>query len=290
MDDTQHEGRRAFFDHDRLRARRTFLISSLAAAIAFAARPVLAQKSDTRGLTAGMIDMQTRDGSIPAYRAMPVKGSGFPVILVVQEIYGVQEYIKDVCRRFAKQGYLAIAPEMYFRQGDVEQLKTDQDILEKVVKHVPDAQALDDLDSAVSWAGRNKGNTSKLGITGFSWGGRLAWLYAARNASVKAAVAWHGWLSGEKNEVTPRQPLDVADAIHAPVLGLYGGAPDPSIPADAVDRMRRALKDAGKEAEIVVYPDAPGAFYADYRPTTFRSDRAEDGWKRTLAWFRGHGV
>jgi len=210
------------------------------------------------------------------------------VILVVQEIFGVHEHIKDVTRRFAKAGYMAIAPEMYHRQGDVSQMKDNKEIFAKVVSKVPDAQVMGDLDSAVAWAGKNSGNVEKLGITGFCWGGRITWLYTAHNPNVDAGVAWYGRLVGDKSAMTPVHPIDVVDRINAPVLGLYGGA-DAGIPNDTVDQMNAALKKAGKKSMIHLYPDTPHAFHADYRPS-YRKEMADDGWKRALEWFRKNGV
>ena len=272
-------------------SRRDFVASSIAAGFALAVQPVCAQTmivTDTQGLVAGMVDIPARDGHIPAYRAMPAKGTTFPVVLVVQEIFGVHEHIKDVCRRFAKLGYLAIAPDMYFRQGDVTQLKDNKEIFEKVVNFVPDTQVMSDLDGAVAWATRNRGDTKRLGITGFCWGGRITWLYAAHNVNVKAGVAWYGRLVGDKTKMTPQHPLDVVEKINAPVLGLYGGA-DAGIPNDTVERMREALKARNKPSDIVLYPDTPHAFHADYRPS-YRKEQADDGWKRAVAWFKEHGV
>jgi carboxymethylenebutenolidase len=272
-------------------SRRDFVASSIAAGFAMAVQPVCAQTmivTDTDGLTAGDVQIPTKDGNIPAYRAMPAKGKNFPVVLVVQEIFGVHEHIKDVARRFAKNGYLAVAPSLYHRQGDVSQLKDNKEIFAKVVSKVPDAQVMSDLDATVAWAGSNGGNADKLGITGFCWGGRITWLYVAHNPKVDAGVAWYGRLVGDKTELTPLHPLDVVDRINAPVLGLYGGA-DAGIPNDTVERMNAALKQAGKPSTIHLYPDMPHAFHADYRPT-YRKEAADDGWKRALEWFRKHGV
>jgi carboxymethylenebutenolidase len=272
-------------------SRRDFVASSIAAGFAMAVQPVCAQTmivTDTDGLTAGDVQIPTKEGNIPAYRAMPAKGKNFPVVLVVQEIFGVHEHIKDVARRFAKNGYLAVAPSLYHRQGDVSQLKDNKEIFAKVVSKVPDAQVMSDLDATVAWAGSNGGNVDKLGITGFCWGGRITWLYVAHNPKVDAGVAWYGRLVGDKTELTPLHPLDVVDRINAPVLGLYGGA-DAGIPNDTVERMNAALKQAGKPSTIHLYPDMPHAFHADYRPT-YRKEAADDGWKRALDWFRKHGV
>ena len=271
--------------------RRGFVVTSLAAGFALATQPVSAQTitTDSQGLTAGEVKIPVTDGEIPAYRALPASGGPFPVVLVVQEIFGVHEHIKDICRRLAKLGYLAIAPEMYARQGDVSQLKAIPEIFSKVVSKVPDAQVMSDLDAAVAWAkGSGKADVDKLAITGFCWGGRIVWLYSAHNPNLKAGVAWYGRLVDEVNELRPKHPVDLAASIKAPVLGLYGEA-DTGIPVASVEKMRAALKDAGKTSEIVLYPDTPHAFFADYRPS-YRKDKAEDGWKRLLEWFKKHGA
>jgi carboxymethylenebutenolidase len=271
-------------------SRRTFVVSSLAAGFALAVQPVTADTitTDTEGLVAGEVKVPVSDGEIPAYRAMPAKGSSFPTVLVVQEIFGVHEHIKDVCRRFAKLGYFAIAPEMYARQGDVSKLKEFPEIL-KIVSKVPDSQVMSDLDAAVAYAkSTGKADTAKLGITGFCWGGRIVWLYSAHNPNLKAGVAWYGRLVGQPSELQPKHPVDLAAAIKAPVLGLYGGADD-GIPIASVEKMREALKAANKPGEIIVYPDTPHGFHADYRPT-YRKKEAEEGWKKLLDWFKKNGV
>jgi carboxymethylenebutenolidase len=270
--------------------RREFVVTTLAAGFALAVQPVSAETitTDTKGLQAGEVKIPVKDGTIPAYRAMPESGGPFPVVLVVQEIFGVHEHIKDVCRRFAKLGYLAVAPELYARQGDVSKISDIQEIIRKVVSKVPDDQVLADLDATVAWAKKNKGDTARLGITGFCWGGRIVWLYAAHRDELKAGVAWYGRLVGQPDALHPKNPIDLVDQLHAPVLGLYGAA-DAGIPIASVERMRAALKEAGKPAEIIVYPDTPHGFHADYRPS-YRKEQAEDGWKRLLAWFKKYGV
>jgi carboxymethylenebutenolidase len=272
--------------------RREFVVTSLAAGFALAVQPVSAETitTDTNGLVAGEVKVPVKDGTIPAYRAMPEKGGPFPTVLVVQEIFGVHEHIKDICRRLAKLGYFAIAPEMYARQGDVSKftLAEIQEIF-KVVQKVPDAQVMSDLDAAVAYAkATGKADTSKLAVTGFCWGGRIVWLYAAHNPDLKAGVAWYGRLVGDKSELQPKHPVDVAADLKAPVLGLYGEA-DTGIKVETVEKMREALKAAGKPGEIVLYPTTPHAFYADYRPS-YRKEQAEDGWKRLLDWFKKNGV
>lgn len=272
--------------------RRQFVVTSLAAGFATAARPVAAQTivtTDTEGLVAGEVKIPVAGGELPGYRAMPAAGKAFPVVLVVQEIFGVHEHIRDVCRRFAKLGHLAVAPELFARQGDVAKIAEVSDIVAKVVSKVPDAQVMSDLDATVAWAAKTgNGNTDKLGITGFCWGGRIVWLYAAHSPTLKAGVAWYGRLVGPTTDLQPKNPIDVVPALKAPVLGLYGGA-DQGIPLETVEQMRAALKAAGKPSEIVVYPDAPHGFFADYRPS-YRPEPAKDGWKRLLEWFRKHGA
>jgi carboxymethylenebutenolidase len=272
--------------------RREFVVTSLAAGFAAAASPVTAQTlvtTDAAGLAAGAVEIPVEGGRLPAYRAMPAAGGPFPVVLVVQEIFGVHEHIRDVCRRFAKAGYLAVAPELYARQGDVSAMSDVQEIVTKVVARVPDAQVLADLDAAAAWAAASgQADAARLGITGFCWGGRIVWLYAAHSPALKAGVAWYGRLEGAPDELHPKHPMDVAARLRAPVLGLYGAA-DTGIPVESVEKMRAALKAAGSPSQIVLYPDAPHGFFADYRPT-YRAEPAKDGWKRALEWFRGHGV
>lgn len=269
--------------------RRSFLVTSLAAGFAAAAGPVASQtviKTDDAGLTAGQVRVPVEGGSIPAYRAMPEGKTGVAVILVVHEVFGVHEYIQDVCRRLAKQGYLAVAPELYVRQGDPRRYTDTGRLFSEVVEKVPDEQVMKDLDATAAWAGRNGGNANRLGITGFCWGGRVVWVYAAHNPRLKAGVAWYGSLDGEDTALRPHQPINLTADINAPILGLYGGQ-DSGIPQDVVEKMKAALtkgSDAAKESEIVVYPDAPHAFHADYRPS-YREAAAKDGWERATAWF-----
>jgi len=270
--------------------RRGF-VAAASAGFALAVQPVSAQTvvtTDTQGLTAGDIQVPTSTGPIYAYHAMPAAGGPFPVVLVVQEIFGVHEHIKDVARRFAKAGYLAIATDLQGRQGDTTKAP-DMAAIQAIVAKVPDAQVMADLDATVAWAkASGKGDTAKLGVTGFCWGGRITWLYAAHNPAVKAGVAWYGRVIGNPTELQPKNPIDFAATLKTPVLGLYGGA-DAGIPNDTVDKMKEALKAAGNPSEFVVYPDTPHAFHADYRPS-YRAEPAKDGWTRAVAWFKKHGV
>jgi carboxymethylenebutenolidase len=247
--------------------------------------------TDTKGLVAGEVKIQTMTGAVPAYRAMPEKGGKLPVVLVVQEIFGVHEHIKDVCRRLAKLGYFAISVELYFRQGDVTKFTDNQEIFAKVVNHVPDSQVMSDLDAAVVYAeSTGKADIARLGVTGFCWGGRITWTYCAHNPKVRAGVAWYGRLvAPARSALQPAYPVELAAHLKAPVLGLYGSV-DASIPLEHVEQMRVALKAANDSvSNIVVYDGAPHAFYADYRPS-YRKEAAEDGWKRMQDWFTKYGV
>jgi len=274
--------------------RRTALKAALGVGYAAAAMPIMAQtaiKTPADGLTAGDVTIDVNGFKMPAYRAAPAGKTGLPVVLVLSEIFGVHEYIADTARRFAKAGYLAIAPELFVRQGDAQSYGEMAKLIAEVISKVPDAQVMTDLDATVKWAAANGGDTSKLGVTGFCWGGRQTWLYAAHNPNVKAAVAWYGRLTGPTSELNPKHPQDVAAALSGPVLGLYGAA-DTGIPLDTIDKIKTALAAgyaAAKASTFVVYPDAPHAFHADYRPS-FRKEPAEDGWKRATAWFKQHGV
>jgi carboxymethylenebutenolidase len=271
--------------------RRNFLKTALGTGFAAAALPVVAQtmiRTDTAGLTTGEVMLTVKGQQVPVYRAQPEGKSNLPVILVVSEIFGVHEHIADVARRFAKLGYLALAPELFVRQGDPASYGTVAELMKEVIGKTPDEQVMGDLDACVAWAGENGGNVDKLGITGFCWGGRITWLYAAHNPKVKAGVAWYGRLVGDKTALTPQQPLDIAPTLQAPVLGLYG-AKDQGIPVASIDKMKAALAQGGNKSEFVVYPDAGHAFHADYRPSYIEAD-AKDGWKRCVDWFRTHGV
>ena len=296
-----HEDLKADFDSllpgrstEQGASRRTALKAALGVGYAASTLPIMAQtavKTSAEGLTAGEVSFEVNGFKVPAYRAAPAGKTGLPVVLVIQEIFGVHEYIADTARRFAKAGYLAIAPELYARQGDPTQYGEIAKLQAELVSKVPDAQVMADLDAAVKWAGANGGDVSKVGITGFCWGGRITWLYSAHSPSVKAGVAWYGRLVGNASEMTPRHPVDVAARLNGPVLGLYGAA-DTGIPLETVEKMKAALATgnaAAKGSEFVVYPDAPHAFHADYRPS-YRQGPAEDGWKRALAWFKTHGV
>jgi carboxymethylenebutenolidase len=291
MNDSKHPDALPFLPKINF-SRREFVVTSLAAGFALAVRPANADEiihTDDKGLIAGEVKIPAGDGDMPAYRAMPEGAGPFPTVLVVQEIFGVHEYIRDVCRRLAKHGYFAVAPELYARQGDVSKISNVDDIITQVVSKVPDAQVMSDLDHTVAWARKSgKADAAKLGMTGFCWGGRIVWMYAEHNPDLKAAVAWYGRLVGQTSDNTPSHPIDGIANLKAPVLGLYGGA-DQGIPQESINRMRGAAKAAGKQVEFIVYPDTPHGFHADYRPS-YRKDAAEDGWKRLLGWFESHGV
>lgn len=278
--------------------RRTALKVALGVGYAAATLPIVAQTTITTsadGLDTGQSIYDVAGFSVPVYHAAPAGKTNLPVVLVVHEIFGVHEYIADTCRRFAKAGYLAIAPELYARQGDASKYEEMSKLMSEVVSKVPDEQVIGDLDGAVKWAGENGGNLKKVGITGFCWGGRITWLYAEQSKNVKAAVAWYGRLVGTASALTPTHPLDLAAGLKAPVLGLYGGQ-DGGIPLTTINQMKDALAKAGakgnaaaKGSEFVVYKDAPHAFHADYRPS-YRKEAAEDGFARALAWFKAHDV
>jgi carboxymethylenebutenolidase len=271
--------------------RRDILVTTLAIGFAAAVQPVSAETihTDSKGLVDGEVRIPVKDGEVPAYRARPDRNGPFPIVLVVQEIFGVHEHIKDLCRRFAKQGYLALAVELYARQGDVSKMTDFKEILSKVVSKVPDEQVMSDLDAAVAWAQKSgEGDPKRTGITGFCWGGRIVWLYAAHSSALKAGVAWYGRIDGERTPLQPKYPIDVVADLKAPVLGLYGGL-DAGIPQTDVEKMRRALEAAKKPSKIVVFPNADHGFNADYRPS-YNAEAAKDAWNQCLAWFREHGV
>ena len=271
--------------------RRDFVRASLGSGFAAAVLPVTAQtmlKTDSGGLTVGEVVVKAGDFSLPVYRAMPSGGTNLPVVLVVSEIFGVHEHIADVARRFARQGYLALAPELFVRQGDPGSYGEIGKLISEVVNQARDAQVMADLDACVGWAQANGGDTRKLGITGFCWGGRIVWMYSAHNPALAAGVAWYGPLA-RAYAAGDRTAIEVAPRIKAPMLGLYGGD-DSGIPNEGVEQMRAALRAAGNtRSEIVLYPGTPHAFHADYRPS-YRKTEAEDGWRRCLAWFKAHGV
>lgn len=279
--------------------RREFFVTSILAAGTFAAavQPIQAQTrivTDDKGLTVGEVKIPVSDGEIPAYRAMPgQKGKKFPVVLVIHEIFGVHEWIQDVCRRFAKLGYMAVAPALYARQGEVSSIKDSRELNRQIFSKIPDTQSMSDLDATVAWAKKSgSGNTKKLSITGFCWGGRMVWMYAAHNPAVDAGAAWYGRVApttnSPVNEAQPKTPVDYAKGLKVPVLGLYGGL-DKGIPLDGVQRMQDELKKGTSGSEIVVYPNADHGFHADYRPS-YNKEASEDAWMKLLEWFKKHGA
>lgn len=271
--------------------RRGFLKTAIGTGFAAAAMPIMAEsviKTDTVGLTAGEVILTVDGQKVPVYRAQPEGKTNLPVVLVISEIFGVHEHIADVARRFAKLGYLALAPELFVRQGDPSQYGTVAELMKQVVSKVPDAQVMTDLDACVAYAKANGGNVDKLAITGFCWGGRITWMYAAYNPNVKAGAAWYGRLVGDKTALTPSHPVDIAPTLKGAVLGLYGGKDD-GIPLSTIEQMKAALATGSSKSEFIVYPNSGHAFHADYRPSYVAAD-ARDGFSRTLAWFRSKGV
>ena len=271
--------------------RRGFLKVALGTGFAVAALPVVAQnviKTDGAGLISGTVMVKIDGQDVPVYASQPEGKTGLPVVLVISEIFGVHEHIADMARRFAKQGYLALAPDLFVRQGDATKAPSMPELMKNIVGKTPDAQVMSDLDAVVAWAKQNGGDTSRLGITGFCWGGRVTWLYAAHNPAVKAGVAWYGRLVGESTAITPQHPVDLAPTLTVPVLGLYGGK-DTGIPQESIEKMKAALAKGASKSEFVVYPDSGHAFNADYRPSYVAAD-AKDGYARCLAWFKAHGV
>ena len=289
------DGDNISFD-DKVSRRKALFGTVIGGGFALAAQPIQAQTVITTsadGLMAGKITVKTKDGKdMMAYRAMPASGTGFGTILVVQEIFGVHEHIADICRRFAKLGYYAIAPDLYFRQGDATKVTDIPTLIKDIVSKVPDEQVMGDLDSSVAFAkGEGKADTAKLGITGFCWGGRIVWMYDAHNPAVKAGVAWYGPLVKDATPLSPTNPIDVVGKLNGPVQGLYGGA-DTGISQESVEKMNAALKNgsaAAKKSQIKVSPDTPHAFNADYRPS-YRKAAADDGWQLCVAWFKANGV
>jgi carboxymethylenebutenolidase len=269
-------------------SRRGFVVTSLATGFALSVKPAKATiTTDTEGLTTGEVKIPVADGEIPAYRAEPAKPGPHPAVIVIEEVFGVHEHIKDLCRRLAKLGYLAVAPELYARIGDVVHMEKIEDVIAAVNK-LHDDQAFSDLDATFAWVGKNGGELDHLGITGFCRGGRMTWMYAAHNPKIKAAVAWYGPLDGKKTDAFPSHPIDVVDQIKVPVLGLYGGL-DKGIPQSDVEAMKAKAAKDGVKAEFVVYPNAEHGFNADYRPS-YNAEAATDGWKRMLDWFKTNGV
>ncbi|WP_332611424.1 dienelactone hydrolase family protein [Achromobacter sp. ESBL13] len=274
--------------------RRGFIATTVAAGFSLAAGPAVAQTAiatDAKGLTAGKVDIPTSDGKMPAYRAAPEGKKNLPTVIVVSEIFGVHEYIQDVCRRLAHLGYLAIAPELFARQGDPSKYTEIPKLQAGIISKVPDIQVQGDLDATAKWAAANGGNPDRLGIVGFCWGGRQVWLYAAHNPKLRAGAAFYGQLAGEPSELKPKSVLSLVNELKAPVLGAYGGK-DAGIPLTDVDKMRIELAKGpapAKASRIDVYPEAPHAFHADYRPS-YRKPEAEQAWTRMLDWFKQNGL
>ncbi len=271
--------------------RRDFIKVALGTGFAAAVLPTLSQAAittDADGLDEGTEQLTVDGQAVPVYRAQPKGGRKLPVVLVVSEIFGVHHYIADIARRFAKQGYLALAPDLFVRQGDPAKYESIPALMKEIIGKVPDAHVMRDLDACVAWAGEHGGDTSRLAVTGYCWGGRITWIYAAHNPKLRAGVAWYGRLLQDKSALQPQHPVDIAGELRVPVLGLYGGK-DTGISLASVDQMKQALAKGRSGSEIVVYPDAGHGFHADYRPSYAEAD-AKDGWKRCLDWFRQHGA
>ena len=271
-------------------SRRDFVRTAVGSGFAAAVLPISAEtiKTSSEGLLAGEVFIPVGDFKMPAYRAVPLGRKNAPVILVISEIFGVHEHIADVARRFAKQGYLALAPELFIRQGDAQNQPSIAELQKNIISKTPDAQVMADLDAVLAWAKANGGNTDKVGITGFCWGGRITWMYSAHNPAVKAGVAWYGRLVGEVTANQPKHPVDIAPALKTPVLGLYG-AKDGGIPLESIEKMKEALAKGSSKSIFHIYPNSGHAFHADYRPSYNEAD-AKDGWSRAIAWFKANGV
>ncbi|WP_158746686.1 dienelactone hydrolase family protein [Acidisphaera sp. L21] len=270
-------------------ARRGFVMSSLISGFTLATTRVDAQaiQTDTAGLDAGETKITTSDSQLPAYYARPQGAGPFPTVLVVEEIFGVHEYIKDICRRLAKQGFLAVATEYYARLGELQDMTSAMQLDGQIISRAPDGLLMSDMDSTAEWAASNHGDPARLSIIGFCRGGRNVWLYAAHNPKLKAAVAFYGPMGGAPTAIQPKGPLDVAGQIKCPILGLYAGTKDPSSSPEQIKQAEAAAKSTGLDAQIIVYPDAAHGFHADYRPSYNKTD-ADDAWTRMLAWLRTH--
>jgi carboxymethylenebutenolidase len=271
--------------------RRDFVKITLGTGFAAAVLPTLSQaaiSTDSEGLEAGTVQLNIDGQAVPVYRAQPKGASKLPVVLLVSEIFGIHHYIADIARRYAKLGYLVLAPDLFVRQGDATQYESIPELMKAIIAKVPDAQVMRDLDACVAWAGEHGGDLSRMAVTGYCWGGRITWMYAAHNPKLKAGAAWYGRLVQDKNALQPQHPVDIAGELRVPVLGLYGGK-DSGISLASVEQMKAGLAKGNSGSEIVVYPDAGHGFHADYRPSYVEAD-AQDGWKRCLDWFRRHGV
>jgi len=277
--------------------RREFFVTSIIGAGLYAAAvsPIAGQTvihTDDKGLVVGEVDIPVSDGQIPAYRAMPDKGKKFPVVLVIHEIFGVHEWIQDVCRRFAKLGYMAIAPALYSRQGDVHHLPDPPTLQTQIFGKIPDVEVNSDLDSTLEWAAKNHGDTKRAAITGFCWGGRVVWMYSEHNPHLRAGAAFYGRVMSSPNSpvnpVQPTNPIDHVKELKVPVIGFYGGL-DTGIKPDQVKKMQEALNAEHKVTDITIYPDAKHGFFADYRES-YNKPAAEDAWPKLLAWFKKYGA
>lgn len=264
--------------------RRNILENLLLAGFALATQPIAASTVTTpsSGLTTTFTKLPA--SGLPLFVARPSNNNGpMPVVIVVQEIFGVHEHIQDLCRRLAQAGFLAVAPELYFREGDPRTISDIPTLLKDIVARVPDSQVMQDIDDSIDWAITHGGDRNKLNLTGFCWGGRIAWLFAAHSKRLKRAAPWYGRLMGQTTPLTPRFPIDIVAELHCPVLGFYGGK-DQGISLESVEKMRSALRQAPANADIIVYPESQHGFNADYRPS-FDAAAANDAWQKMLAFF-----
>lgn len=263
----------------------TAAVSSCASPVTTASDDLIVEDVHIRGAS---------DYALPAYVARPAARGRHSAIVVVNEIFGIHDYIKDVCRRFAREGYIAIAPDYFDRAGDPAPL-TDMNAIRAIVATADNEQVMTDTQGAIAWLTAQRFCDGDIGITGFCWGGTVVWMAAARFAAIKAGVAWYGRLvrpqpGGWGAEEERLWPFDIGAALRTPVLGLYAEN-DRGIPLESVEQMRAAMQadDNPSRSEIVVYPGVQHGFHADYRDS-YNAEAAADGWARCLAWFRAHGV
>lgn len=277
--------------NDNCWSRRHFINTSIGMGYALAVMPIWASAISTPSSKLDCSDLKIPIGkdTIPAYFAQPQNKGRHPCVIVIHEIFGVHEYIRDVCRRLAKEGYCVIAPDLFSRYGDASKLNNIKELIQNIVSKTSQAEIYTDLDAVVTWLESHPGaDSTRIGMTGFCWGGNITWMYAAHNSKLKAGVAWYGRLKGDTNPKQPKFPIDIAQDLNVPVLGLYGGK-DEGIPIASVEEMRLALNKGKSQSQIIVYPEAGHAFHADYRPS-FVESAAKKGWQELIQWFQKHGL